>query len=400
MRTTYTSMLGIGAFALVSTLIACGGDAAARTAEIENRLVAPAPPTTAHTKKSMLLPTGIDMHFVERGPATGETILFLHGYTDTSRSWLRVLDKLEQIRPDLRMIAVDLRGHGASTLPESPECVGNPGECFSMDDFAADVLAFMDAMGIPRAHIVGHSLGTFIAQEIALTQPERVETMTLVATTATVRGNPVFESFMRDGLVGSFREKLEARGVEWPRDAYTLTPLDVDSTLHDWLATNWVTELSADPEYLARIASETSATRLGTWIGVVQAVEHVDNSKRLESLTVPTLVLWPVQDAFFQQADQNNVIAALDVAATSCSASWIWKQYGKTPLPASGMQESDLGHNLQWGAYDAVADDIAAFVQDRNVPATWTWSDPANPRTLRTGPATAASIRMSQPCAG
>lgn len=398
--TSDTSMLGLSALGLAIALIACGGDAAARSAETDNRLVTAATATTAHSKKSMLLPTGIDMHYVERGPATGETILFLHGYTDSSRSWFKVVDKLEQIRPGLRMIAVDLRGHGASTLPESPECVANPGDCFSMDDFAADLVAFMDAMGISRAHVVGHSLGTFIAQELALEHPDRIETITLVATTATVQGNPVFESFMRDGLVGSFREKLEARGYEWPRDAYSMTPLDVDSTLHDWLAANWVTELSADPEYLARIAAETSATRLGTWIGVVQAVEHVDNSKRLEAITVPTLVLWPVQDAFFQEADQSKVIAALDLAASSCSASWIWKQYGKVPLPASGMQESDLGHNLQWGAHDAVAEDIAAFVHDRTVLATWTWSDPANPRNLLTEPATAASIRMSQPCAG
>jgi pimeloyl-ACP methyl ester carboxylesterase len=74
---------------------------------------------------------------------------------------------------DFRVVLVDNRGVGDSDVPEGP---------YSMERLAADAVAVLDAAGIESAHIFGVSLGGFIAQEIALTSPERVRKLVLCST--------------------------------------------------------------------------------------------------------------------------------------------------------------------------------------------------------------------------
>jgi non-heme chloroperoxidase len=78
-----------------------------------------------------LLTTGVRLHYAERGDPTGEALVFLHGYTDSWFSFSRVLPLLS---PEYRAVALTLRGHGDSD---------KPGCCYTLDDFAADVEAFM-----------------------------------------------------------------------------------------------------------------------------------------------------------------------------------------------------------------------------------------------------------------
>ena len=75
------------------------------------------------------------------------------------------------LSPVYHAFAPDQRGHGES---EQPEC------CYTVDDYAADVDAFMDAVGIEEATIVGHSGGTLIAPRVALSYPRRVSRLVLV----------------------------------------------------------------------------------------------------------------------------------------------------------------------------------------------------------------------------
>jgi non-heme chloroperoxidase len=98
------------------------------------------------------LATGLRLHYAERGDKEGEAIVFLHGYSDSWYSFSRVLPLLSL---EYHAFAVDERGHGDS---ERPEC------CYTVDDFAADVPAFMDEVGIEKATLVGHSGGGMIAQ--------------------------------------------------------------------------------------------------------------------------------------------------------------------------------------------------------------------------------------------
>jgi pimeloyl-ACP methyl ester carboxylesterase len=71
------------------------------------------------------------------------------------------------------VLAVDQRGYGESDKPESG---------YGIPDLAADVVAFLDALKIDRATLVGHSFGSFVARQVAIGAPERIERLVLIGT--------------------------------------------------------------------------------------------------------------------------------------------------------------------------------------------------------------------------
>jgi pimeloyl-ACP methyl ester carboxylesterase len=325
----------------------------------------PAVRQTALTSGSTAIPGGITLSHVEIGDPAGPLVLFLHGYTDTGRSFHGTMRALHQLRPDLRLIALDQRGHGASSMPDSARCAPAPERCFHPASFAGDVLAFMDRRGIQRAHLVGASMGSLVAQEVALSHPERVQRLVLIGTAAGTAGNSAVEDFMLAGLTeGPWREELVRKGVEFPAGAYHRVPTDADTGAVRWMLANFVVEPLADPALLAVLVQETVRIPIGTWLGVPRALSTYDNAERLAALTAPTLVIWGTQDNVFPAADQERLRTALDRAAAACGAGYVWKQYGRSPLEPSGQPTNDLAHNLQWAAPGAVAADIAGFLRN------------------------------------
>jgi pimeloyl-ACP methyl ester carboxylesterase len=83
---------------------------------------------------------------------------------------------------DLPAIALTQRGHSAATQPRYG---------YAAADFAADQAAFLDALRIPRAVLVGHSMGSAVVQRFAIDHPERVAGVVLVAANATWQSNPM-----------------------------------------------------------------------------------------------------------------------------------------------------------------------------------------------------------------
>jgi len=114
------------------------------------------------------LANGVRLHYAQQGPPSGPVILLLHGYSDSAESFSRVMPLMP---PEFRVIALDLRGHGDSD---------RPADGYRIEDMAGDVLLFMDALKIPSALVVGHSMGSFIAQAVADKAPARVTSMILM----------------------------------------------------------------------------------------------------------------------------------------------------------------------------------------------------------------------------
>ncbi|MEI5582745.1 MULTISPECIES: alpha/beta fold hydrolase [unclassified Agromyces] len=102
-----------------------------------------------------------------RADAAGVPILALHGITATHRAWHHVADAL----PERRIVAPDLRGRGRSN--------GLPGP-WSLRDHADDQLRVLDALGIDRAFVIGHSMGAFATVRFAAAHPDRVAGVGLV----------------------------------------------------------------------------------------------------------------------------------------------------------------------------------------------------------------------------
>ncbi len=326
-----------------------------------------ADPHTAFSslKKSIALSTGIHMKYIDAGPRKGIPVILLHGYTDSGRSFQRVIEELAGINKNLRLIVPDLRGHGASSMPDSAQCAATPEICFSMSVFATDIIALMDSLRIPKAHIVGHSMGSVVAQEFALRHAGRVNSLVLIGTLVNLTESTVARDFLMSLIEITWRTGLEKRpGFQWPTDAWSVTPRDLGPEALDFLRQYWVVDPLPDTGFVQTIYAETVKVPLGAWIGVIRGMAETDNRERLKQLRKPTLILWATQDNSFPEIpDQQWVKQAFEQAAAANGTRVIYKTYGKTPLPASGMQESDLGHNLHWGAPAAVAADIASFIK-------------------------------------
>lgn len=112
---------------------------------------------------------GVTLHALERNPQGSPVLLFLHGYLDHCRGfdWL-----VEALPRSFRTIALDFRGQGRS---------GHlPGGLYHLTDYLADVEFALDACGVDRVHLVGHSLGGTVALLYAAARPARAITVTAI----------------------------------------------------------------------------------------------------------------------------------------------------------------------------------------------------------------------------
>lgn len=315
-------------------------------------------------KKIVRVSAGTTLSYVEAGMHGKDVVILLHGFTDTGRSFYPTIDSMQQLMPSLHIIAPDLRGHGDSSMPDAVRCKAAPEKCFAFGDLAFDIIELMDHKGIRQAHIVGHSLGSAIAQEIALSYPDRTKSLILIGSFARGIENPVINDFLRASTIeGAWKKSLTGRkNFLWPDDAYLLTPMDADSDALTWMAQNWVADPVADQKFVKQIVPETASIRLGTWIGLIRNLAVFDNTERLAQLRIPSMVIWGTQDNAFPESDQAELRNALDRAVEAGLTTYYYKVYGKQPLPVSGMQENDIGHNTQWSVPGAVAADIASFI--------------------------------------
>ena len=192
-------------------------------------------------KQQVKLANGLTLAYVEMGNPNGRPVLLLHGWTDTSRAWTILAPHLQ----DRRLIIPDQRGHGGSD---------KPGCCYSLSNFADDALMLLDAKGIAKADLVGHSLGSMVAQTIAAEHPDRVGKLVLIGSTAlppVTRDHPLYRQVM------AFRAP-PALGSEFMRGwspAASPTPVDAD--------------------YVARSEPETAAVPLQVWRGVMRELVDV-----------------------------------------------------------------------------------------------------------------------------
>ncbi|HET9772884.1 MAG TPA: alpha/beta fold hydrolase, partial [Acidimicrobiia bacterium] len=132
----------------------------------------------------------------------GEPLLLLSGLATDLRIW--ACQRLVFGRR-FRCIAVDNRGSGRSDKPEGP---------YTLEQMAADAAAVLDAEGVDRAHVLGHSMGSYIAQMMAVEHPDRLRSLTLAGTAC--RHLP-----WRVELLEGWRETAVTSGVHrWARRAF------------------------------------------------------------------------------------------------------------------------------------------------------------------------------------
>jgi len=131
------------------------------------------------------------------GRASAERVaLALHGTTANSRAWLPVARALGDA---VALVAVDLRGRGRSSELPGP---------YGMDVHVGDILPVIDALGLERAVLVGHSLGGYVVARLGASHPDRVRSLVLVDGGLPIPGS---ESLDLDAFLGPALARLKLR---------------------------------------------------------------------------------------------------------------------------------------------------------------------------------------------
>jgi pimeloyl-ACP methyl ester carboxylesterase len=303
---------------LCSSVVAASANAAAAAA-------APPPPPPPlkidlnafdASKKSLALPNGESLAYIDSGNRSGLAVVLIHGYTDNARDWVPMLPYLSK---RYRLILVDIRGHGQSS---KPEC------CYSRLDFAYDIKLLLDALGVRKADIVGHSLGSIIAQTFAEYWPERTAHVVLISSTGgTPTDHPKKPQFDFAAEIRKLKE-----------------PIDADSP---FMIAWWDSPTPVDPDFLRRQRKDAAGIPLRVWLAVLdQALPannaYADLQATLPRLKAPTLLIWGGKDPIMEEDVRQSL---------------------RNALPNAKVKIFDgLGHNPFWEDPRGVAEVINTFL--------------------------------------
>jgi pimeloyl-ACP methyl ester carboxylesterase len=269
-------------------------------------------------KKSVALPDGVTLAYIEMGPADGPAVVLIHGYTDSARDWVPLLPYLSK---QFRLILVDIRGHGASS---KPEC------CYTRFDFAYDVKLLLDALAVQKADIIGHSLGSIIAQTFAEFWPERTRRVVLISSTG---GHPPGVAYAPQFDFGAEIRKLKE-------------PIEADSP---FMIAWWDSPTPVDPDFIRRQRRDAAGIPLRVWLAVLDqslsADAYGDLQSTLPRLRAPTLLIWGGKDPIMEEPVRKTL---------------------RDALPTARVKIFDgLGHNPFWEDPPAVGAALNRFLEER-----------------------------------
>jgi pimeloyl-ACP methyl ester carboxylesterase len=222
-----------------------------------------------------VLRDGLELPYVEQGDPDGVPVVLLHGWLDS----LRCFDRLTAVLPErIYALAFDQRGHGDAAKPAAG---------YGLGDFANDVGAFMDAVGLEAAVLAGASSGGYVAQRFAVDDPSRTLGLALLGSPRSLRG---------------------------PRPRFA----DVVATLEDPIDAAFVHELSEGmvacevPEaVMATLCEENLKVPARVWRDAFEGLLAAEPPLETGRISAPTLIVWGARDALLPRADQEAMAAAI-----------------------------------------------------------------------------------------
>ncbi|MGH8972691.1 MAG: alpha/beta fold hydrolase, partial [Acidimicrobiia bacterium] len=116
---------------------------------------------------------GLVFDLTDAGPSDGEVVVLLHGFPANRGCWDGVVPLLAGA--GYRVLAPDQRGYSPGARPRGRRA-------YRLDHLAGDVVALMDAVGVARVHLVGHDFGAAVAWHVATWHPDRLYSVTSLAT--------------------------------------------------------------------------------------------------------------------------------------------------------------------------------------------------------------------------
>lgn len=261
-----------------------------------------------------MLSNGVVVDYIEQGEASGLPVVLLHGVTDSWRSFERVLPHLPR---SIRALAFSQRGHGDSSRPETG---------YRFVDFSEDLRMFMDAGGIEAAVIVGHSMGSYVAQRFAMDYPARTRGLVLMGSFTSMRHNAGVRELW-DAVVSTIEDPIDPSFVREFQESTLARPVPAD--------------------FLDTIVRESLKVPARVWRAAFADFLEADFSARLSTITAPTLIVWGDQDAFCSRGEQDALRAR---------------------IPGSRLVVyGGAGHALHWEDPEQFASDLGTFLRTRPV---------------------------------
>jgi len=224
--------------------------------------------------KSTRLPNGVNLKYAEQGSFAGTPVIFLHGLSD---SWHSFESVFKYLPSTIHAYAISQRGHGDSDRPLTG---------YTPTDFAADIAAFIKLHDLKHAFIVGHSMGSIVAQQFALDYPHLTKGVILIGSSAAFRDNPGMPEFyqqvmaMNDPMDKTFMDEFQKGTLAKP----------------------------IDPAYYNLLVSEGMKVPVWVFKAAMTGLMSVDYSAQLKKINTPVLIMWGTKDNFCFQDDQEQLV--------------------------------------------------------------------------------------------
>lgn len=233
--------------------------------------------------QSRVATNGIELSVHRAG--AGTPLILLHGFPQNHRCWEKIAPALAE-RFDV--IVPDLRGYGDSDAPDGVEA-------YAKREMARDVVGLMDALGLGRAHVLGHDRGARVSYRLALDHPERVEKLGIIEIVPT---GDFWAAWDADLAMAAYHWTFLAQPAPLPeRMIIGDGPGYIDWTLAKWTKVGDLSPFSAAALESYR-AQGADATRVAAMCNDYRAGATIDRRIDAETrtsgtkITAPLLFIW------------------------------------------------------------------------------------------------------------
>jgi pimeloyl-ACP methyl ester carboxylesterase len=277
--------------------------------------------------RTVRLASGLTLSYVDQGDRSASMVVLLPGPLDSWRCYEPVLDRLPAT---LRGVAYSQRGHGDSDKPDTG---------YTVQAFADDLADLLDALGVDRPVVAGHSGAGLFARRFALDHAERIAGLVLEATPPTLRGDAGLESFLHAVLAD----------LDDPVDVGLVRRVIGDTTG------------ALSLTFAEAMVQETLKVPAHVWRETFAGLLNYDDTAELPHLNVPVLLIWGQADDLVTRDKQDTLLRAIPRAEL--------------------VTYAGIGHSPHWEDPSRFADDLAGFVKR----VTWRRRQPSANRTGRLG---------------
>lgn len=242
---------------------------------------------------------GVPTRSLRTGAGT-EHVVFLHGTSGHLEAFNR---NLRAHGEQYRCHAIDMLGHGYTGKPDFP---------YEIPRYRDHLLAYLDAQGIERAHIVGESLGGWVGARTAIDNPDRIASLQLLCAGGTVANPEVMERIRT-----STRRAVETDDIELTRSRMRLLMADPADATEELVEVRHA--IYHRPDFVANIDNLLCLQDLET------RLRNVLTPEALGQITVPTLVVWGRNNPFGdvpEAAAMHDAIAGSELVLLDDCGHW------------------------------------------------------------------------------